>query len=221
VAEEVVGSFPFEEWAWEVRNALLGKGVAAEVSYSGPRSYPVVIDESDAEKAGEILSDIGYFTCAAPSASMGGVLDWYPMDEDATEELKDALMDFVEETVRAHAEVRAAESYSTPSDDEGNEIVIIAEFGDAVATNGDIGEMRIPKDYVLLKGRGGRIPVVEEEVDLDIVFDVVKGQEDFKPYPEVLLNELLEEIRRKRYGGRRESYVSVSGYAEYYGKGED
>jgi hypothetical protein len=218
MAEEVVSSFPFENWASEVRNALQGRGIDAEVGYAGPRAYPVYIDERDSRKATEVLSEIGYFTCAIGSrASMGGVMDWMPLDEEGDiDDLRNDLEKAVEETVQAHAEIRAAEAYSTPNDDESDDgVIVVASFGDAEAQNGDLGPARIPKGYVRI-GRGGEIPVVEEEVDLGVVFDVIRQQDPFLKYPEHLIEALLEEIQQKNYKGKNFAYVSVSGEAEFY-----
>lgn len=219
MAEEVVGSFPYQEWAEEIQNALLGKGVQAEVSYAGPRAYPVLIDESDSEKAGEILSEIGYFTCRTGiGASMSGVLDWLPHEAVEEDDLRDALKKALEDKVEEMGDQQAAEGWSTPEDPDTE--WVIAEFGNAVAVNGDmILEGNIPNppaDYELTR-KGGRIPCSEAHVSMEhAVRSVAK---EYQNYPALLIIDILNEIWKMDYKDAQEVPTSTSGSSEVYRKG--
>lgn len=99
----------------------------------------------------------------------------------------DYIKNTLEEVVQEMADSSAAQTWSTPNDqlldnleDEGydpDSVLIEAEFGDAVAQNGDLishasGDMpgarkAIPEDLGLNDiNKGGRIPSTEEEIDL-------------------------------------------------------
>lgn len=222
MAEEAVGSYPYEEWASEVRNALLGKGVDAEVSYAGPRAYPVLIDERDSEKAQGILADLGYFTCSNGRASLSGVLDWLPREAVDDEELRDELVKALSEKIQEMANMSAAMTWSTPTDDLPDRYEdpwFIADFDGQIAVNGDPvfgGDVPSPpRGYVFYHG-GGRVPCTEEQVSMEHALRAVKMV--FHKYPPEIVKALLEDIWEKEYEGEKEIYTSVSGETEIYAK---
>jgi hypothetical protein len=225
MSKDVVSSFPFEEWAQEAQNALQGRGIPAVVEYAGPRAYPVLVDPNDSERAAQVMSDIGYLSsCAGVRSQLAGTLDWYPPMDNAEElaDIRDDVLKAVNETIEAYANSHAAEAWSTQSDDEEQDgVYIVATFGHFVAMNGDlVDEVHIPAGYVR-SGRGGRVPVAEEEVDLDAVFDRIRQGKNFQHLHHSLLDEILEDILMREYEGRRLAYVSVSGDAEFYEVGKD
>jgi hypothetical protein len=227
VAREVAGSFPFPEWASEVSNALQGAGVDAEVSYAGPRAYPVLIDEEDSEKAQEILSQIGYLTCAAGSPSLSGILDWIPEGAFDEDELRDEIQKTLEETIESMAHAHAAEAWSTPYDDLKEKYKnpwTIAYFGEWIAINGDLVSLaalrRPPRDYELVH-EGGRVPTTEEHVSLEHAIEAVAKNPELAKYPKEIVRRLLDEIVAKEYKNAQEIPVSVSGEVEIWARVEE
>ena len=134
--EEVVGSFPYEEWANEVQDALSGKGVMAEVVYAGPRAYPVYIDSRDSKKAQEVLADIGYMNCSTGGGhlGLGNVLGWFPFDgtEEDYEELEGDVSQAMDKMVEKLANASAAQAWSN---NEDRDMFVVADF------DGQIGVM--------------------------------------------------------------------------------
>lgn len=127
----------------------------------------------------------------------------------------------LEVEVESLANSQAAMAWSTPTDDLvdefGGEVWIEAEFGDWVAVNGDPvlpgrPERKRPAGYVLTN-RGGRIPAVEEEVQVDFALDAVAAALKIPV-------ELVDEVAA-REGYKDFAYVSVSGDADIYAKAKE
>ncbi len=138
----------------------------------------------------------------------------------------------LERAVDYLAEASAAQTYSTPSDSDPEDVIISAEFGDWLAINGDLvfekgkpghpggwgdvpNDQKIPKDYIGTN-QGGRIPGVEEEVSIDHVIDaaaIALGVSRGKS----LSRSKIEAVARDLFKGRRGvTYTSVSGKSEYH-----
>jgi hypothetical protein len=222
MAEEAVGSFPYEEWANEVRNALNGKGVDAEVAYAGPRAYPVFIDERDSDRAQEVLSDIGYMSCSAGPSRLGlsGVLSWRPFDgsQEDIEELESDLSSAIDRMIEKLANASAAQSWSHT---EEHDVYIIADFDGEIAVNGELIINRpippVPPGFVRTHD-GGRIPTTEEEISLDHVVSGVLADPEFEKYGKEDLAEILNRVLEQKYPGKNLAYTSVSGETEVYRK---
>lgn len=223
MADEVVGSYPYQEWADEVQAALFGKGVESEVSYAGPRAFTVAIDASDSFRAQKILSDVGYFACATGSrASMSGVLDWWPSDGIDMDELKDEISRLIEHKIEEYANIGAAEARSTQPDDDSiperyEDPWYLAEFDGHFAVNGDhLDSVAFPIGYVLY--HDGRLPSVEQMVYFEHVARAVANHESLNKYPQELVNQIVTEIWKGYYKGAIEVPVYVSGNVEIWAK---
>ncbi len=138
----------------------------------------------------------------------------------------------LERAVDYLAEASAAQTYSTPSDSDPEDVIITAEFGDWIAINGDLvfekgkpghpggwgdvpNDQKIPKDYIKTN-QGGAIPVVEEEVSLDHVIDAAALALGV-PRGKSLSRAKIEAVAREMFDGRRDvTYTSVSGKAAHY-----
>lgn len=220
----VVGSYPFGGWARDAEAALTIAGVNATVFYAGPRAFQVVVDKSDSERAGEVLSGLGYLTCSTRGASLGGVWDWMPREAVEEQELKEEIERLVGPKIEEMANAQAAMTWSTPEDDIVDKYVdawYLADFGGEVAVNGDLVKEvpRQPEGYVLVH-EGGRVPAVEEMVYLEHVARGVARDESLEKYPKQLVNEITEEVIRAEYGNAQEIPVNVSGEVEIWAKGK-
>lgn len=128
----------------------------------------------------------------------------------------------VEET----ANINAAMAWSTPGDQDIQQISeqygldpdevranlrIVADFGDALAVNGDPNADPNVDGLQELPNFGGRIPTTEEEVDVDNAIQHTSDQTNLS-YEDVYA--LVKESYGGDLGGQH--YVSVSGEAHYY-----
>lgn len=146
----------------------------------------------------------------------------------------------IENEVRRQAEQNAAMAWSTPSDDDeenlGDDVIVVASFDMETAVNGDIleGRLEIPSTHEFYGRPGGDIPVVEDYAYLDhVARKVVKefdeeirewAEKDADAY-EILgerarglsLEGIVDNVMTHLYGpDTQEVPVSVSGEAEYY-----
>ncbi len=153
-----------------------------------------------------------------------------PFEEDVLS-LFDKAVDYL-------AEASAAQAWSTPGDMDldthGEELLIVANFGDWWAANGDLvwadetnpgepgayGDVGIPSDFIVVSG-GGRIPCTEEEISLDHVATRIRLIMEELPEQYALLGhtdaDILEILLRKN-NGKDLTYTSVSGDATYYAR---
>jgi hypothetical protein len=157
-----------------------------------------------------------------------------PAEEDPTEQ---QLPPAVKEDSNGPAEVytgvvtqtanqNAAMAWSTPGDDDIQQISqqyglqpdqvrkdlrIVADFGDALAVNGDPNGDPNMDGYTELDGFGGRIPTTEEEVDVDNAIQHTADRTNLSP-------DDVYALVKESYGGDLggQHYVSVSGEAHYY-----
>ena len=86
----------------------------------------------------------------------------------------------IENTIEFMANVQAAMAWSTPSDEEEDGAIIVADFGGEIAVNGDwegLPGVKLPEPYKMdgyrLSNRGGRVPTTEEEISMDFVIEAV------------------------------------------------
>jgi len=223
--EEVVGSFPYEEWANEVQDALSGKGVMAEVVYAGPRAYPVYIDSRDSKKAQEVLADIGYMNCSTGGGhlGLGNVLGWFPFDgtEEDYEELEGDVSQAMDKMVEKLANASAAQAWSN---NEDRDMFVVADFDGQIGVNGDLIINRpvppVPEGF-RRTNEGGRIPVVEEEVSVEFVVRGVLQDPEFAKYEKALLEQVVNKVAAQKYLRKGVTYTTVSGESEIYRKVED
>ena len=220
----VVGAFPFEQWARDVEADLKAEGIGADVFYAGPRAFQVVVDEADSERAGEVLAGIGYLACSSRGASLSGVFDWFPGEEpilkfeelgEEAEELRDEIGYRISKKIGQMADVNAAMTWSTPTDDL-EDAWVVASFGDAYAVNGDLMDQvqNPPKGYVL-SNKGGDVPVVEEHVYMEHVLRAVEKEFSVEHRPAVV-KAVIADIWKKGYKSAQEVSWSVSGETEIY-----
>lgn len=128
--------------------------------------------------------------------------------------------------VQQTANANAAMAWSTPGDQDIQQIAqqygidpdqvranlrIIADFGDAMAVNGDPNGDPNTDGYAELPDFGGRIPTTEEEVDVDNAIQHTADRTN-------LSAEDVYALVKESYGGDLggQHYVSVSGEAHYY-----
>jgi hypothetical protein len=88
---------------------------------------------------------------------------------------------------------------------------IVADFGDALAVNGDPNADPNVDGMTLLDGFGGQIPTTEEEVDVDNAIQHTADRTNLSPDD---VYALIKESYGGDIGGQH--YVSVSGEAHYY-----
>lgn len=223
--EEVVGSFPYEEWANEVQDALSGKGVSAEVVYAGPRAYPVYIDARDSRKAQEILTEIGYMNCKTDGGhlGLGNVLGWFPFDgtEDDMEELEGEVSQAMDRMLEKLANASAAQAWSNTDD---HDMFVIADFDGQIAVNGDLIINRpvpdVPPGFTRTR-EGGRIPTTEEEVSVEHIERGVLNDPELAKYPREILEQVVNKVAAQKYGRKGVTYTSVSGDSTVYRKVDD
>jgi hypothetical protein len=128
--------------------------------------------------------------------------------------------------VEQTANSNAAMAWSTPGDDDVQQIAqqygidpdavrkhlrIVADFGDALAVNGDPNADPNVDGMTLLDGFGGQIPTTEEEVDVDNAIQHTADRTNLSPDD---VYALIKESYGGDIGGQH--YVSVSGEAHYY-----
>lgn len=137
----------------------------------------------------------------------------------------------LEDAVDYLAEASAAQTWSTPGDVDlekyGEDLIIVANFGDWWAVNGDLvfeggprtrtstpggwNDIRIPKSHAEIEYGGGRIPTTEEvgiEHVIDRAADGLGIPRDHRG--------LLAAARDVFKGRHDVTYTSVSGDATYY-----
>jgi len=129
-------------------------------------------------------------------------------------------------TVQDMANSGAASAWSTPGDEDINQIseqygidpdevrknlVIVADFGDAVAVNGDPNADPQVDGMFELPDFGGRIPSTEEEVDSQNAISHTADRTGLSPDD---VYALVKESYGDDIGGQH--YVSVNGEAHYY-----
>jgi hypothetical protein len=157
-----------------------------------------------------------------------------PSEEDPTEQ---QLPPAVKEDTNGPAEVytgvvqqtanqNAAMAWSTPGDDDIQQIAqqygiqpdevrknlrIVADFGDALAVNGDPNGDPNMDNFTELQGFGGRIPTTEEGVDVDSAVQHTADRTNLSPDD---VYALVKESYGSDLGGQH--YVSVTGEAHYY-----
>jgi hypothetical protein len=104
-----------------------------------------------------------------------------------------------------------AQEYQLDPDTVRKELRIVADFGDAVAVNGDPNGDPNVDGLVELQGVGGRIPTTESEVDVDNAISHTADQTGLSP-------DDVYALVKESYGGDigGQHYVSVSGEAHYY-----
>jgi len=135
-------------------------------------------------------------------------------------DLGDEVRKALEEEIEYLANVDAAMAWSTPGDDmEGygkdvEEVWIEAEFGDALAINGDPvikgeQEPKMPKGFEL-SDQGGRIPTTEQEIPLETLVGSVAQRLGVS---EDAVQEVADWVGYKQY-----VYASVSGDSDIYVK---
>ena len=122
------------------------------------------------------------------------------------------------------AEASAAQAWSTPGDmdvirwggDLGEDIWMVATFGDHTAVNGDLigeDESARPPTGFIDTGVGGRIPTTEEEVWVDHIIDLVvldnKGR---------VAREEVERVADEVFEKGDVTYTSVGGDAETWSR---
>lgn len=209
-----VGSFPYESWAWEVSQALASERIASEVEAAGPRAYQVLVDESDSDRAGELLATVGYMTCpvGASLGSPGSVKDWFPEGRD--EESRDRILSLAQDKLEEMANASAAMAWSTPPDEGGDEEYwVLATFGYESAVNGDlVDELPPPPAGYRLTDRGGTIPTTEEHVGVEHLIRAVAREMKRKDNDREVADVIHSEY------GEGEIPVSVSGESEVYAR---
>ena len=157
-----------------------------------------------------------------------------PVEEDATQQ---NLPPAVKEDTNGPAEVYtgvvqqtanadAAMAWSTPGDQDIRDVAaqyglapeevqaslrIVADFGDALAVNGDPNADPNVEGYTELPEFGGRIPSQEQEVDVD---NAIQHTADRTNLTEEDVYALVKESYGDDLGGQH--YVSVTGEAHYY-----
>lgn len=126
---------------------------------------------------------------------------------------------FVDQKIRETAAANAAMAWSTPGDrikmeleEEGKVPFIVARFGNQEAINGD----PLPEDEIIdipegciATDKGGRIPIVEQQVDLESVANAVARDLDI-PFQQVW-TEIEDEFREVLAENTNIFHTSTSG----------
>lgn len=157
----------------------------------------------------------------------------YPIIESEDDEIGSGE---VERACDDLADASAAQTWSTPSDTDiekhGEDMLIIAEFGDWVACNGDVvwakggepgtggrvGDVDIPEGFEVFPD-GGAVPTTEEHVSVDHVADNIALRLGLKhPFPiEKML--LIERAVRQRFEDCKDQIAwGSSGRCTYWAK---
>jgi hypothetical protein len=159
---------------------------------------------------------------APPPPDSAKALFYEEEGEKEYTDLGDDVRRAIEDEAQELADASAAQAWSTANDIEYyqeqdpsiEDVWVEAEFGNYLAVNGDLvlpkePERKMPEGFVL-SDFGGRIPVVEEEVQMDFVIESVAG--DFG-VPVEAVKEVAD------YEGYKElHYVSCSGDSDIYVK---
>ena len=138
--------------------------------------------------------------------------------EEIGDSAYDAIKDMLEETIGDTANAHAAEAWSTPTDEImeefGGDVIVVAQFGDRLAVNGDIvGELPpVPEGYRITR-YGGDIPSIEEEVSVDHAINAV-ARETKSP-----IRTVQRVAESEGYGEL--VYVGVGGDSEVYARVKD
>lgn len=104
-----------------------------------------------------------------------------------------------------------ADAYGIDPQTVQENLKVVADFGDAVAVNGDIGGDTDTEGYTELDQFGGRIPTTEEEVDVDSAIQAVADAASLDPGD---VYSVVEESYGSALSGQH--YVSVAGDARFY-----
>lgn len=135
--------------------------------------------------------------------------------EALTPDLVRELNKLVEPLVEEEANRKAAQAWSTPA--EGEKQWVLAEFGDAIAVNGDLlGDddtiPTAPADWEP-SSQGGTVPTTEEEVSLE---GIVRSLAKDLGLPKSVLQPVEDALGRVARSASNLVYVSVSGETEIY-----
>lgn len=137
--------------------------------------------------------------------------------EALTPELVRELSKLVEPLLLEEANRKAATSWSTPSDDRDKKQWVLAEFGDAIAVNGDLvgddQKIPTPPDDWEPSDIGGRVPVTEIEVSLD---GIVRSMAKDLGLPKGVLTPVEDALGRALRSPSNLAYIMVSGETEVY-----
>lgn len=137
--------------------------------------------------------------------------------EALTPELVRELSKLVEPLLLEEANRKAATSWSTPSDDRDKKQWVLAEFGDAIAVNGDLvgddQKIPTPPDDWEPSDIGGRVPVTEIEVSLD---GIVRSMAKDLGLPKGVLTPVEDALGRALRSPSNLAYITVSGETEIY-----
>lgn len=68
----LVSSFPYELWAREIGEVLGRYGIEVSIVEAGPRAYQVYVPDEEVDRAGEVLNELGYLTCAVGGGTLSG-----------------------------------------------------------------------------------------------------------------------------------------------------
>ncbi len=128
------------------------------------------------------------------------------------------ILDSLEGAIQSLADSHAAEAWSTPTDEMidqfGDDVYVMASFGDWVAVNGDLvgpdqPTPKPPEGYELTD-YGGHIPEEEEEVEVEAA---VRSVAQKMGIPQERVQKVAD-----AEGYKELAYVSVSGEAEVWAK---
>lgn len=151
------------------------------------------------------------------------------LDEDEIDtDVRDAILDASEKALDDLANASAAMTWSTPSDKDPEDIIIVAHFGDWWAKNGNLvwskgnigngpggrEDIEIPKNYISNEF-GGKIPITEEEISIESISDWIKLRKDDFDL-DGITNSEIDTVIAEKYGDHDVTYTSVSGESTHY-----
>lgn len=141
------------------------------------------------------------------------VKTWGPYGPDVRE--------FVETAAEQLADERAAEAWSTPSDEiiarYGTPVLVVATFRHAVAEDGNLTQIvEEPSDRGYKLVSSGHVPAVEEEIEVRHVIQRALQNLSRASHHGLHFTQEVKQHARELYGNKELIYLSVSGYVEVW-----